>query len=146
MTISPSFGRKSLILPRFIHSYSDTKTPSWLAQTPFAGRTKYPKAVECVEKDKEELFTFFGFPAQHWRHIRSTNLIESTFATVRLRTHKTRGCLSRVTALSMVFKLIQNAQKRWFKLQHADLLKQLLEGKVFVDGEVQQKDSDREAA
>ncbi|MEM7495151.1 MAG: transposase, partial [Myxococcota bacterium] len=63
---------------------------------------KYPKTVECLEKEKKELFTFHAFPEQHWRHIRSTNLIESTVAAVRPRTHKTRGCLSRTTALAMV--------------------------------------------
>ncbi len=127
---------------------SDTKEEAEKELKKFASLYggKYPKAVECLEKDKKELFTYYAFPGQHWRHIRSTNLIESTFATVRLRTHKTRGCLSRITALCMVFKLLQNAQKRWFKLQHADKLKQLLEGNVFVNGEVQQKDSGREAA
>ena len=109
-------------------------------------RSKHPKAVECLEKDKEELFTFFSFPAEHWHNIRSTNLIESTFATVRLRTYKTRGCLSRNTALSMVFKLMQNAQKRWFKFQHIEKLKQLLEGNTFVNGEMLQKTSNGEVA
>lgn len=108
--------------------------------------SKHPKAVECLKKDQEELLTFFDFPAQHWRHIRSTNLIESTFATVRLRTHKTRGCLSRETALSMVFKLIQTAQKRWKRLQHADMLKLLLDGNLFVDGIPQQNTTSREGA
>ena len=66
---------------------------------------KYPKAAECLTKDGDELLTFDDFPAEHWRHLRTTNPIESTFATIRLRTAKTRGCLSRNTALTMVFKL-----------------------------------------
>ena len=66
---------------------------------------KYPKACECLRKDEDVLFTFYDFPAEHWAHLRTTNPIESTFATIRLRTAKTRGCLSRNTALTMVFKL-----------------------------------------
>src|SRR5690606_23025997 len=77
---------------------------------------KYPKAAHCLEKDREALLAFYDFPAEHWGHLRTTNPIESTFATVRLRTGKTRGCLSRKTGLAMVFKLMQSAQKRWRKL------------------------------
>ena len=80
-------------------------------------RDKYPKAVECLEKDRETLLTFYDFPATHWQHIRTTNPIESTFATVRLRTAKTRGCVSRSTILSMVFKLGLSAEKGWRKLR-----------------------------
>ena len=109
-------------------------------------RSKHLKAVECLEKDRDELLTFFSFPAEHWHNIRSTNLIESTFAAVRLRTYKTRGCLSRATALAMVFKLMQNAQTRWFKFQHTEKLKQLLEGNTFVNGKIQQKTSKGVAA
>ena len=72
---------------------------------------KYPKAVECLKKDKKDLFTFYDFPATHWIHIRTTNPIESTFATVRLRTTKTKGCGSRIATLSMVFKLTMEAAK-----------------------------------
>ena len=68
-------------------------------------QAKYPKATECLEKDKEWLFTFYDFPAQHWSHLRTTNPIESTFATVRLRTQRTKGCGSRIATLTMVFKL-----------------------------------------
>ena len=74
-------------------------------------KDKYPKAVECLEKDEQVLFTFYEFPAAHWIHIRTTNPIESTFATVRLRTAKTKGCGSRAATLSMVFKLCQEAEK-----------------------------------
>src|SRR3979411_2410665 len=68
-------------------------------------QVKFPKACECLHKDKEVLFTFYDFPAQHWPHLRTTNPIESTFATVRLRTHRTKGCGSRIATLTMVFKL-----------------------------------------
>ena len=76
---------------------------------------KFDKAVERLVKDRERLLTFFDFPAEHWKHIRTTNPIESTFATVRLRTVKTKGCLSRKTALAMVFKLILSARRKWRK-------------------------------
>ncbi len=95
---------------------------------------KYPKAVQCLFKDKKELLAFYDFPAQHWGHIRSTNAIESTFATIRLRTHKTRGCLSRKTALAMVFKLAQSAEKRWQRIRGHKTLLTVLEGKRFIDG------------
>jgi putative transposase len=78
---------------------------------------KYPKAVECLVKDREALLKFYDFPAEHWPHIRTTNPIESTFATVRLRTDKTRGCVSHDSILSLVFKLMQSAQKRWLKIR-----------------------------
>lgn len=95
---------------------------------------KYPKAAECLEKDKEELLAFYDFPAQHWVHIRTTNPIESTFATVRLRTAKTRSCVSRQTILSMVFKLVQSAEKRWRRLQGYRQLSAVLQGIKFVNG------------
>jgi transposase-like protein len=95
---------------------------------------KYPKAVSCLVKDEEELLAFYDFPAEHWKHIRTTNPIESTFATVRLRTAKTRGCLSRETALTMVFQLCRCAQKRWRKLVGYELLGKVIKGIVFVDG------------
>ena len=79
---------------------------------------KYPKAAQCLEKDRSSLLTFFDFPAEHWRHIRTTNPIESTFATVRLRTNKVRGCFSANTVMTMAFKLCQCAQKRWIRLHH----------------------------
>ena len=75
--------------------------------------TKYDKATACLAKDRAGLLTFYDFPAEHWKHLRTTNPIESTFATVRLRTIKTKGCLSRTTALTMVFKLCQSAARKW---------------------------------
>lgn len=95
---------------------------------------KYPKATHCLEKDKEQLLTFYDFPAQHWKHIRTTNPIESTFATVKHRTKRTKGCLGRETALSMVFKLIKNAEKRWKKLNGKNQLPKVIRGVKFQDG------------
>lgn len=97
---------------------------------------KFPKAVECLRKDKEDLFTFYDFPATHWIHIRTTNPIESTFATVRLRTVKTKGCGSRMATLTMVFKLTMEASKTWKKLKGHQLILLVLENKKFVDGEL----------
>jgi putative transposase len=105
---------------------------------------KYPKAVECLTKDREELLTFYDFPAEHWQHIRTTNPIESTFATVRLRTAKTRGCVSRKTILAMVFKLGQSAQKRWHKIRGFKLLGEVIQGVKFVDGKKADKPQESE--
>jgi len=96
---------------------------------------KYPKACECLLKDKEELFTFYDFPAEHWQHIRSTNPIESTFATVRHRTRQTKGCGSRLATLTMVFKLVESAQKRWRRLRGYQRLTKVITGIQFKDGE-----------
>ncbi|TKJ09272.1 IS256 family transposase, partial [Halomonas sp. 15WGF] len=78
---------------------------------------KYPRAMECLAKDREELLAFYDYPAEHWVHIRTTNPIESTFATVRLRSKRSRNCGSRATTLAMVFKLLQSAQKRWKRIK-----------------------------
>jgi putative transposase len=95
---------------------------------------KYPKVTECLAKDREELLAFYDFPAEHWRHLRTTNPIESTFATVRLRTSKTKGCGTRVACETMVFKLMESAAKGWKKLNGATLLPELIQGAKFVDG------------
>jgi transposase-like protein len=100
-------------------------------------RDKYPRAVECLQKDEESLLTFYDFPAAHWIHIRTTNPIESTFATVRLRTAKTKGCGSRAATLSMAFKLCLEAEKSWRRLDGAKWIVMVLEGKRFVDGELE---------
>ena len=102
-----------------------------------AYKDKYPKAVACLEKDKEVLFTFYGFPAIHWIHIRTTNPIESTFATVRHRTRRTKGCGSRIATLTMIFKLAREAQKTWKKLKGYNLIPLVLEKRIFIDGELQ---------
>ena len=95
---------------------------------------KYPKAAECLEKDRDVLLTFYDFPAEHWIHIRTTNPIESTFATVRLRTRRTKGCGSRTACLTMVFKLTQCAERSWRTLNGAKLLGEVIEGVKFIDG------------
>lgn len=95
---------------------------------------KYPKAVECLQKDRQELLKFYDFPAEHWIHLRTTNPIESTFATVRLRTTSTKGLGSRMACLSMVFKLAQAAERHWRVLNGSELLKQIVEGVQFKDG------------
>ena len=99
---------------------------------------KYPKASECLTKDKDVLFTFYDFPAEHWQHIRSTNPIESTFATVRHRTRRTKGCGSRTATLTMVFKLAREAEKHWRRINGYAQIVHILEGKKFVDGELKQ--------
>ena len=95
---------------------------------------KYPKAAECLKKDREVLLTFYDFPAEHWRHIRTTNPIESTFATVRLRTAKVRGCFSSKTVLTMAFQLCRCAQKKWQRLSGYEILAKVVEGAKFVNG------------
>ena len=107
---------------------------------------KYPKAVKCLQKDKDQLLEFYNFPAEHWSHIRTTNPIESTFATVRLRTEKTKGCLSRQTALTMTFKLLESAQKRWIKLKGAHRVAEVITGVNFVNGIAQNDIKQRVAA
>jgi putative transposase len=99
---------------------------------------KYPKAVECLREDKEELFAFYDFPAVHWVHIRTTNPIESTYATVRLRTKKTKGCGSRQATLTMVFKLALEAEKTWRRLTGHKQIELVMQGRRFVDGELQE--------
>lgn len=95
---------------------------------------KYPKAVECLIKDREVLLTFYEFPAEHWVHLRTTNPIESTFATVRLRTARTKGCGSRTACLTMVFKLARCAEKHWRRLNGKELIPEVIRGVSFVDG------------
>ena len=95
---------------------------------------KYPKATECLVKDRDELLSFYDFPAEHWVHIRTTNPIESTFSTVRLRHNKTKGSGSRTACLTMVFKLMESASKKWRALNGSELIKEMIAGAVFVDG------------
>jgi len=95
---------------------------------------KYPKASGCLEKDHDVLLTFYDFPAEHWRHIRTTNPIESTFSTVRLRTDKVRGCFSATTVITMAFKLCECAEKRWLRLHCPERLAEVIKGVNFVNG------------
>ncbi len=107
---------------------------------------KHDKAVTCLTKDREVLLTFYDFPAEHWKHVRTTNPIESTFATVRLRTDKTKGCLSRQTALAMVYKLAKSAERRWRRLDGSQRLAQVIQGVRFRDGEPVQAAEEQAAA
>ena len=117
----------------------------WMAETqPAADRAfdlflatfaaKFPAATTCLAKDRNVLLTFYAFPAEHWIHIRTTNPVESTFATVRLRTKKTKGAGSRVACLTMVFKLAMAAQKHWRALNGSQLIADVIDGVPFVDG------------
>jgi transposase-like protein len=95
---------------------------------------KYDKAVECLTKDRDALLTFYDFPAEHWKHLRTTNVIESSFATVRHRTVRSKGCLSNKTALAMIFKLAEAAEKSWRRLDGANQLPKVILGVKFTDG------------
>jgi transposase-like protein len=117
----------------------------WMAETRAAAEqafdnflllyaAKYPKASECLSKDRDTLLTFYDFPALHWQHLRTTNPIESTFATVRLRTSKTRGCVARGGMLAMVFKLTKVAEQKWYKLKGSEFLVHVTQGVRFKDG------------
>jgi putative transposase len=97
---------------------------------------KYSPSTECLIKDREALLTFYDFPAHHWKHIRSTNIIESPFATVRLRTDKTRGHGTEKTTHMMVFKLLQQAAMGWQKLAGSNMIPMVLKGELFIDGEL----------
>jgi transposase-like protein len=101
---------------------------------------KYPKACACLRKDKDVLFTFYDFPAAHWKHLRTTNPIESTFATVRHRTRQTKGCGSRQATLMMVYKLGREAEKRWRCLDGSRFIVEVLRGVKFIDGQAQADD------
>jgi putative transposase len=107
---------------------------------------KYAKAAACLAKDREALLAFYAAPAEHWKHVRTTNPIESTFATVRLRTDKTKGCLSRETALAMVFKLAKSAERHWRRLDGTARLAQVIAGVRFRDGEPVQVTEEQAAA
>ena len=99
-----------------------------------AYEAKYPKATNCLDKDKEALLTFYDFPAEHWVHIRTTNPIESTFATLRNRTYKAKGAFSSKTIVTMAFKLLQSAEKRWLRLRGFHQLDNVIQGLAFKDG------------
>jgi putative transposase len=95
---------------------------------------KYGKAAECLKKDRGALLAYYDFPAEHWKHLRTSNPIESTFATVRHRTIRSKGCLSNRTALAMVFKLVEGAQKSWRRLDGHNQLPKIIQGVKFTDG------------
>ena len=124
---------------RMIHEMylSPTKETALKAYDEFLRHytAKYPAACKCLEKDKEQLFSFYDFPAEHWKHIRTTNPIESTFATVRHRTRQTKGCGNRIATLTMVYKLTNMAEKGWNRLKGFVLLSKVVAGIKFKDGE-----------
>jgi len=97
-------------------------------------QAKYPHACECLAKDREQLLTFYDFPAEHWRHLRTTNPIESTFATIRLRHRRTKGSGSRIASLTMMFKLAESASRRWRMLNGHEILPDVIRGTIFKDG------------
>jgi len=133
-------------LPRSVQPYakkmihemylSPTKEKALIACRRFLAEyeAKYPKATECLRKDEDVLFTFYDFPAEHWMHNRTTNPIESAFATVRHRTRQTKGCGSRQATLMMIFKLAKQAESHWRKLNSASLLAHVIRGVIFTDG------------
>ncbi len=103
---------------------------------------KYPKAAACLRKDRDVLLAFYDFPAEHWIHLRTTNPIESTFATVRLRHRRTKGSGSRKACLAMVFMLARSAERRWRKLNGSAVrLLQVIQGQRFIDGIIKERNA-----
>lgn len=107
---------------------------------------KYPRAMDCLSKDKSSMLAFYDYPAENWQHIRTTNPIESVFATVRLRTNKTKNCGSRATTLAMAFKLMETAQKKWQRLRGYKHLADVITGVKFINGIKQTGDQKQDAA
>ncbi|MFN0133996.1 MAG: IS256 family transposase [Phycisphaerales bacterium] len=144
-------------LPKQLHGQAkDLLHQVWMAPTKAAAEKsfdlfletytpKYASAAECLAKDRAALLAFYDFPAEHWSHLRTTNAIESVFATVRLRTDKTKGSGSRTACLTMVFKLTESASKKWRSLNGSDRIREVLAGAVFVDG-VQTQTPEKAAA
>jgi transposase-like protein len=133
-------------LPKSLHSKAKRDLQEiWMAKTKADAikafalfektyAVKYEKAAACLTKDRDVLLQFYDYPAEHWKHLRTTNPIESTFATVRHRTIRAKGCLSNATAIAMVFKLIEAAQRSWRRLDGTDLLPKVIYGVKFKDG------------
>src|SRR4051794_29865351 len=108
---------------------------------------KYDKAVECLTRDRDALLAFYDFPAEHWKHLRTTNVIESAFATIRHRTVRSKGCLSNKTALAMIFKLAEAAENSWRRLDGHNQLPKVILGVKFADGiEVLKREAQAAAA
>ena len=128
--------------------YSETAADALEARVRFnvAFSPKYEKSVECITKDWDQLMTYYSFPAAHWAHLRTTNPIESTFATIKLRTKRTKGAGSTKAACAMAFKLMQEAEKRWNRIRGYEEIQRLISGVEYKDGVVVIKDSRREAA
>lgn len=130
---SQQFRAKTMIHEIYL---SATKAEANTAFDNFIGEyaVKYPRAVNCLRDHRKALMTFYDYPAEQWLHIRTTNVIESTFATVRHRTRRTKGCGSRIATITMVFKLIQSAQKRWQRLRGYEKVNDVWAGIKFEDG------------
>ena len=126
---------------------AETRAAAETAMDTFSAKygAKYEKAVTCLTKDRDALLAFYDFPADHWDHLRTSNPIESVFATVRHRTVRTKGALSQKTAKLMVFKLVQAAAKTWRRLKGANQLPLVIEGVTFTDG-VAANDTENRAA
>lgn len=105
---------------------------------------RYPKAVASLEKDEEKLLTFYDFPAAHWQTIRSTNVIESAFATVKLRQRVTKRAGTRTRGLTMAFKLLAMAEKRWRRIRSPHLVQKVLDGTKFLDGRTVTEETEKE--
>ena len=114
----------------------DTKKDALVAFDAFVETwsPKYEKAVECLTKDRDALLAFYDFPAEHWKHLRTSNPIESSFATVRHRTTRSKGCLSNKTELAMIYKLAEAAEKSWRRLDGHNQLPKIILGVKFTDG------------
>jgi transposase-like protein len=108
--------------------------------------TKWPKAVEKIREDAQALLAYYDFPAEHWRHLRTTNPIESPFAAVRARTDITKGPGSREAGLAMIFKLLEAAEGRWRRLNGHHLVSLVRAGAVFVNGELVERSEEKDAA
>ena len=128
--------------------HAETRAEAKTALTVFSEKygAKYEKGVACLTKDREAMLAFFEFPAEHWGHLRTSNPIESVFATVRHRTVRTKGALSQKTAKLMVFTLIQAASKKWLRLKGRNQLPKLIEGTKFNDGVEVTNDATNRAA
>ena len=124
---------------------AETRSAALKAYKAFIKRyqEKYPRATECLVKDKEQLLTFYDFPAAHWRSIRTTNPIESTFATVRHRTSRAKGCVSRRSMLAFVYKLVLSASHRWNRISGFERLAEVITGVKFING-VSEREQDYE--
>jgi len=127
---------------------ADSRAAAEKALDAFAAKygLKHPKATDCLVKDREALLTFYDFPAEHWSHLRTTNPIESVFATVKHRTVRSKGCLSHGTAMTMVFKLIMAAARTWHRLKGRNQLPKVVQGIKFRDGLEDQTDTNSAAA
>jgi len=128
--------------------HAGTRVEAEAALTVFSEKygIKYPKGVGCMTKDKDAMLAFFDFPAEHWGHLRTSNPIESVFATVRHRTVRTKGALSQKTAKLMVFTLIEAASKKWLRLKGKNQLPKVIEGIKFNDGVEVTDDTENRAA